>query len=204
MATDWVEGLSVDLRAFKERLRNYIDEVVIEDGCNGCDDVPAVFNPHDLTVNRNAGWMDLEGLDLQLRYQADDRTTLIGAASLVHAKGWRIKKVDAAGNVLKTAPTGEYVPKLTASALLSHRFDGGWAASLGYYYMSQMNWPNDGDRLPPYDRLDLRVARRFRLGDQQAQLELIGQNLRNQAYREFRDDNKFERRLYLRLQVETR
>ena len=205
VSANWMNGLSFDVRWFHEELRHYIDNVLHQDGCSGCDNSGvAGYDPHDLWVYENAGWMNIEGFDVQAQYNASDRTTLRAASSMVNAKGERIRKRDNTGAVIETQNIKDFVPKFTLSALLSHHFDQGWTGSVGYYRMSRMNWPNDGDRLEPYDRLDLRLAKKFRMGGQQAQLELIAQNMRNQAYIEFRDDNKFERRMYLRFKLETK
>ena len=48
-----------------------------------CDSVSTTipgYNPHDLWMYENAGWLDLEGLDLQARYNLSDRTTIAAAA----------------------------------------------------------------------------------------------------------------------------
>ncbi|WP_043108373.1 TonB-dependent receptor domain-containing protein [endosymbiont of unidentified scaly snail isolate Monju] len=202
----WIEGLSFDGRLFVEKLHDYIDEVRHINGCNGCDTAGTVLpllNPHDLLIHENAGWIDMTGADLHLRYALDDRTTLTGSFSIVRASGERIKRRDATGNVVSVAQIDDYVPKRTFSALLSHRFDHGWSGSLAWYAMSEMNWPNDGDRLAPYDRLDLRLARRLTLAGNNTQIELIAQNLLGNTYIEFRDDNQFERRFFIRLKIET-
>lgn len=203
VSIEQISGLSFDIRYFREWLRNYIDEVRYKNACSGCDGaVVAGIATHDLLIHDNAGQMDIHGFDLQGRYRIDDRTTLHGAASFVWSKGRRVKAKDAAGTVIKTADIGDYVPERTFSALLSHRFDRNWSGSIAYYRMSKMNWPNDGDRLKPYDRVDLRLVRRFDLGSgRDGQIELIGQNVRNQEYSEFRHDNQFERRLYLRMRL---
>ncbi len=203
VSIEQLQGLSFDVRYFREWLRDYIDEVRYKNACTGCDgSAVAGIASHDLLIHDNAGSMDLHGFDLQGRYRINDRTTLHGAASIVWSRGQRVKEKDAAGNVIKTADIGDYVPERTLSALLSHRFDRNWSGSIAYYRMSKMNWPNDGDRLEPYDRIDLRLARKFDLGSgRDAQIELIGQNVRNQEYSEFRHDNQFERRLYLRMRL---
>ncbi len=204
--TQWIEGLSFDGRLFVEKLYDYIDEVRYINGCNACDTAGTVLptlTQHDLLIHENAGWIDMTGADLHLRYALDDRTTLTGSLSVVHASGQRIKSRDTTGSVVSVAQIGDYVPKRTFSALLSHRFDHGWSGSLAWYAMSRMNWPNDGDRLAPYDRLDLRLARRLSLAGNHAQVELIAQNLLGNTYIEFRDDNRFERRLFIRLKIDT-
>ncbi len=202
----WEKGVAFDARLFIERLRDYIDLVRHLDACTTCDNAGSVLptlDPHDLLIHENAGWLDIRGLELHLRYAADDRTTLQGSLSLTHTRGERVKRRDAAGNLVLTTKIDDYVPRATFSTLLTHRFDHGWSGSLAYYVMSKMNWPNDGDRLDPYTRLDARIARRFTLAGHQGQLELIAQNLLGKPYIEFRDDNRFERRIFLRLRLGT-
>lgn len=205
VSANWLDGFSFDARLFHERLEDYIDEV-LHQNVTTSDSVEQLipgYGTHDVWVHENAGALKLWGFDLQARYHLSDRTLLNLAGSLVRAKGHRIKKRNAAGTVTSIAPIGDYVPRVTLSGLLSHRFNDGWSGSLAYYRLSQMNWPNDGDRLRQYDRLDLRLAKDFHLGGHHAKIELIAQDARNQAFREFRGDNKFERRVFLRLKLDT-
>ena len=207
----WIEGLSFDVRIFREELRDYIDSVLNIDACGAsCDQANSVpgYSPHNLWVYENAGWMDIKGGELQLRYNASDRTTWIASLSRVIARGFRNRGRDASGNLITNdpkydpQPIGDFVPEITISSLLSHHFDHGISASIAYYRMGQMNWPNDGDRLQPYDRIDLRVAKKLRFAGHDAQIELIAQNAHDHGYIEFRSDNRFERRLYLRVKMD--
>ncbi len=205
VSADWIDGLSFDARLFYERLDKYIDEVLHRGVCNGCDSVSTTvpgFANHDLWAHENAGWLKIKGIELQARHHISDRTLLNLSSSLTRTKGRRIKKRNADGSINTTMRINDYVPHITLSGLISHRFDHDWTGSLAYYYMGMMNWPNDGDRLHPYDRVDLRLAKHFRLHGNKAQVELIAQNLGNQSYQEFRYDNKFERRVYLRLRID--
>jgi iron complex outermembrane receptor protein len=206
VSANWLNGLSFDVRLFHEELRDYIDEVLHQGACTGCDSISTSvpgYNPHDLWMYENAGWLDLDGIELQTRYDLSDRTTFAAAASIVDAKGRRVRKRSNTGAITKDGDMSDFVPKRTYSALLAHHFSGGWSGSVGYYRMGMMNWPNDGDRVFPYERFDVRLAKKLRIGGDKAQIELIGQNIRNHEYNEFLKDNYFERRLYVRFRLET-
>ena len=205
MSTDWIDGLSMDVRLFHEELRHYIDDINHLNGCNGCDTSGVLgFDPHDIRVTENAGKLDIQGLDLQARFSPNDRTTFLQTASFTRARGYAFRTRDDAGNLITgdTDNTADYVPKLTVSALLSHRFNDGWNGSIAYYAMSDMDWPNDGDALNDYSRVDLRLAKKLHLGGNDSLLELIVQNAFDEEFEEFRHQNRFERRAYLRLRMD--
>jgi len=204
MSSDWIDGLSFDVRVFHEELRNYINGMLYQDGCDGCDSAPPAFSPHDIYVTENVGWMDIDGVELQARYSPTDRTTLIFAASRTNADGVQQDERDSSGAVIpeQNEDMSVFIPELTASALLSHRFDHGWSGSVGYYRMSEMDWPDEGDYLDAYERWDLRLAKDFRFEGSAVQAEIIVQNLFDDTYQEFRHQNNFERRAYLRLKLD--
>jgi iron complex outermembrane receptor protein len=203
LSANWVEGLSFDARVFREELRDYIGTVLYEDGCQNCDTAPAALglDTHDFRIMENRGWMDIRGVDLQARFSPNDRTTLVAATSFTRAKGNAIKTRDAAGNIVRTEPMTDFIPKLTFSTLLSHRFNAGWSGSLAYYSMSDMDWPDDGDALPEYERVDLRLAKDLKLGELDSRIELLVQNALDETYKEFRHQNHFERRTYIRFKL---
>ena len=197
------EGISLDARVFYEQLENYIDEVGHEGGCVTCDPYSVAFGKHDIWVSENAGSLDMLGFDLHADMDISDRTHFLASASIVHANGHRIHKRNGwSGPVTDNQPIDDFVPRLTFSALWSHRFDHAVSGSIGLYHMGKMNWPNDGDRLPPYSRIDLRMAKKLHLGGNTASLEFIAQNILDDDYIEFRLDNHFERRLYVRFKLD--
>ncbi len=78
----------------------------------------------------------------------------------------------------------DVTPRRTYSLLYLHDFDRGISGSLGYYYRSGIKWVGDGDRLPGYDRFDLRLAKDFSAGRKEGKLEFIAQNIGND-YQEY-------------------
>jgi len=92
-------------------------------------------------------------------------------------------------------------PRHTASVLASHNFDGGWEASVGYYYLDEMAWILWGGDRESYDRVDMRVAKTFDIGQSSLKVELIGQNLGGD-YHEFNQNNLFETRTFVRATVQ--
>lgn len=207
MSSSWIDGLNWDVRLFREELRDYIDIITHENGCAGCDTAPAAplpLTPHNIGVMENSGSLNINGIDLQIRYAPNDRTTFVQAASITDATGRSYKIRDSSGQLdeSRIRQMGDFVPNVTFSALATHRFDHGWSGSVGYYAMSDMDWPNDGDALRSYDRVDLRVAKKWRWSGSDAQIELIVQNLLDDEYKEFRHQNIFERRAYLRFRID--
>ena len=206
LSNNWIDGLTLDARVFHERLRKLIKAVVQVDGCNNCDTAPAAlgFQPHDIDTHENAGWMDIQGIDLQARFDPNDRTTLITSLSLARAEGYGYRTRDSSGNLVTSDvdDMSVFVPRTTFSALLSHRFDNRWSGSLGYYAMSDMDWPQEGDYLDRYKRIDLRLAKQLNLAGADTEVELIVQNLTDENYNEFNRANVFERRAYLRVKFD--
>ena len=87
------------------------------------------------------------------------------------------------------------VPKHTYSLFLMHRLSSDWELGVLYYRTDSMKWLGDGDYLGPQDRLDLRIARTFRLNGAELEASLVAQNVLDE-YLEFRDENVFDTRVY--------
>jgi len=90
-------------------------------------------------------------------------------------------------------------PQHALSALLDTPLPGGLRAGLGYYYTGDMHWVGLGARQPSQSHFDLRLARAFKLGKGEAQIDLVARNLLNQDYTEFRLENAIKPRYYATL-----
>jgi iron complex outermembrane receptor protein len=122
--------------------------------------------------------------------------------SYAEASGRIIRQIDGDQPVRYNEDIDEGTPDHTLSLLASQVFSGGIQFSLAYFYVSDISWGGDGDSLPSYSRWDAKIAKDFPLGDYAGKLGLLVQNLLDDAYSEFRDENIFERRTYLQLSLQ--
>jgi len=67
-------------------------------------------------------------------------------------------------------------PRHTVSLLFSQDLFDSWQFSLGYYRVGPMQPLSGGDPLPATDRVDLRLAKRFKLGSSRGEIALVVQN----------------------------
>lgn len=188
---------SVDVRLFHEQIRDYIDGVDWD-----CPVSPDCAAGADYEVHENAGWMDISGAELQASIKLSEKTNLKYSASLTKAAGRRIKDRDATGNATVYDTMSDFVPNVTVSALLSHRFGNGIEGSVAYYHLSEMEWPSDGTTLPSYDRFDLRAAKSIKINGSEVTGEVLLQNFTGGDYYEFSKYNRFEPRSYFRVTVD--
>ena len=91
-------------------------------------------------------------------------------------------------------------PRQTFSLLAAQQWRHGINTSLGYYRMSRKRWFLGGDRVPGYNRVDLRVARHLQGHHWQGNVELIAQNI-GHSYQEYVRQNAFETRYFVRLNL---
>ena len=64
-----------------------------------------------------------------------------------------------------------------------------------------MSWLVWGDNLDSYNRVDVRIAKQFQIGDSDGKIELIGQNL-GDSYYEFELKNEFDTQAVIRLTID--
>ena len=124
----------------------------------------------------------LRGLEYQLEWQARDSSRFLLSQAWV--------SVDS-----NNPEIARSAPSYTLSLLASQKFGQGFEASLGYYRTATMTWLEDGDPVPAFDRLDVRLARRFKLGGHSAELAVVAQGLLGD-YAEFRQQFLFDRRVF--------
>lgn len=191
---DWPERhLSLEVKAFREAIRR---EIRARGGMIPGDP----FNDGGAIIV-NGGGVDLTGLEGQLRYRPRPGTLAALQFSLARADD----RYDPIGAGLSS--NEGRTPRKTFSLLLAQTFRNDVQASLGYYHVDRMRWEGAGEvalgkpPVPAYDRVDLRLAKRLRPAGHDALLEFIAQNVGNRAYQEFRADNLFDTRYFLRASV---
>lgn len=180
-----------DVRVYRDRLKNMITEIF----------VPA---PAELAVEKqafsfeNIGEVVVDGVDARLDWRVTPATRLALTYAYADASGTDI----AAPAVRNQQRRLESVPEETMSALLMHRLSPEWEAGVGYYRVGDMLWMGNGDELDGYARLDLRLARRLRLGGSDGELALVVQNALDDEYQDFIEENIADRRVFATLVLE--
>lgn len=194
------QNVSMDLSLFKQDLSNLITEYRNSN-------YPAYPTPGAVdfipgaSQSSNDAWASIHGLELQLRWQPQQSTLLALNYAYASLHGQALNNV----SPLQYVYFDNNTPKHTASLLATHTFANKFSASLGYYYMSNMEWSGLGEDIPTYRRVDLNLAKAFKLADSDAKVELTVQNLGSDYY-EFEVHpnyaNTFETRAYLKFSLQ--
>ncbi len=141
----------------------------------------------------NEGYATLHGAEGRLSYRPRAGTLVSLQYAYARAEGEKTIR----RNPTRIERYDDAVPMHTGSLLAAYTFDSRWSISMAAYHMDNVRWMGDGDSLDGYDRLDIRIAKVFELGQNtESEIALIGQNL-NGDYKEFQLENTFERRVYL-------
>lgn len=138
-------GLSLDLRLFHDKFSDLID-------IQGRPLPPGfeLTGAGDAATFRNTDEALIRGVEYQLVWQPTSSSQLLFNQAFVD-----IKSSDVGARFSQTAPTH------SASLLAIQRFPRDITASLGFYRVGEMLWLGEGDFVDGYDRLDLRLAKRF-------------------------------------------
>lgn len=140
---------------------------------------------------RNLDSAEVEGLEGQLQYRPDSSTRLVlgFARTIIGSKGG-------------DQAYSRSMPYTSANMMASHRFGQGWSGSLSYYQVGAVAAMGEGVPVELSRRWDGRVSREFRFGQNRAELALVVQNLFDEGYHEFSQDNLMGRRAYVRFSLE--
>jgi len=182
-------GLTLDLRLYRDSLHDLVTEAVI---------TPPPNNPPILDTNTfiNDEEATVKGLETQLLWRP------VTGSLLQLSYAWT--DVDSDTDALEDS-----APRHTLSLLGSYRFSERLSGSAAWYYVDEQTWlGRAADPLPSYDRLDLRMAYRFRVGQSHMELAGVLQNPFGD-YPDFRYDrsdpqrhNEFDTRAYASLRVD--
>ncbi len=181
----WPEwGGQLDVRLYRDHVTDYIGDRRIN-------------QPDGIAGNRrvfqyiNGGTLDVKGADVQLIWKPSAVLSLHLTQSFAHIKASR----DIVDDDLP-----ESAPDWISGVLANWRFAPGWQASAMLYRSDRMMWLSDGDHTDAYTRVDLRLARQFKLHDAEGEWTLGLQNA-GEDYTEFRRQNVFSRRAYVGLKI---
>ena len=189
--------LLLDAKVFKERTTDIIHSVRDRSLEQPFPDIPVLTS-----VFMNDGKRTVKGGEIMLKYQAGPRDFI----SLSYAN----MDVDVFVRRTINRPNGkpdifrnqdDTVPRHTISLLGSLTLPMGFEVSAGFYRISDMAWISDGDALDDYNRVDGRIARRWKAGGTRMMLEGIVQNMGGD-YTSFRDENTFETRAFARFSIQ--
>ncbi len=142
---------------------------------------------------RNEGNAQVRAVEMQWQQKLTSNTRIHLALATSRISGF---------NSERPAAYAESAASHSRSMLLAHDFDHRWTGSLAYYAVGQLTVQGDGDLQKPYERVDARLAYRFRDGAYQGEISFIVQNLFNNPYKEVYFENLIGRRSYVNLRLE--
>lgn len=146
--------LSLDLRLFRDHLRELIDLV---------DRPGSKLLTGDAFVNRNRA--DIHGAELQADWRPISAARLMFGYSNTNVHG-------------NTQQVERSTPTHTLSLLWIYRFPWQLTASAAYYYISRQTWLlENNSEVPAIQRLDLRLAKDFRFNGSKLHIAGVVQNL---------------------------
>ncbi|WJW76147.1 TonB-dependent receptor [Thiohalobacter sp. IOR34] len=190
--------LNLDLKLFHDRMRDRI--TTVKDKAFPEPDLDGDGRTNAL-VSVNSGELTVNGFEAAISYRPSLRTMVVFNYAYAHAKGWALNAINNPFNPWDVENLQDDVPTLTRSLFVMHRLPHAVDVSALYYKISAMKWLGDGDKLGDQDRLDLRIAKQFRAGGSRSTLALVVQNALDE-YRDFRDENIFDTRVYAELGID--
>jgi len=186
----------LDAKVFKERTTDIIHSLIDRSA-----EQPFPAIPVSTSVFMNDGKRIVKGGEIMLKYQAGPRDFI----SLSYANMDVDVFVHRVFNRKNGKPApfrdqDDAVPKHTISILGSLTLPMGFEVSGGFYRISDMEWLSNGDEVDDYNRVDGRIARRWKAGSTRMMLEGIVQNMGGD-YTSFQDENTFETRAFARFSI---
>ncbi len=181
--------LEMDVRLFQDK----IDDFIGQDKSDFDPSDDGGIRPNEFKY-ANIGSARSHGGEIQLRWRPVHDLDLSAHYARVfleaHFGGAGIHNVI---NFNKDVPVS--APRNTWGLLASYRLGQGWETSMGVWRSDAQKWLSEGDITAAYNRMDLRVARRWKWQGREVEASVVGQSLLG-SYQEFRDTNIFSRRVY--------
>jgi len=194
-----LRSVSIDTRLFYDTITDHIrfrdrNDFVAPPGFTLLDPDPSTPGViEDINNGTNFGSAKVSGVEAQVKWLLSNDTNLLFNYAYIHIRG---KENQLKKNFVNSAPRN------TVSALLTHRFNQNWDASLAYYQTSEVTALGDGDPVDLSRRCDLRVARKFNNGRWNGELSGVVENLLNTRYEEFADYNTLKRRARINVSLD--
>jgi iron complex outermembrane receptor protein len=181
--------LEMDVRLFKDKINDFIGQDKYDfDPTDDGGIRPNEFKYANIGSAKSHGgeiqlrWRPVRALDLSAHYARVFLEAHMGSATTHNVNSFNIDIPVSA-------------PRNTWGLLASYRLDPGWEASVGVWRSDAQKWLSEGDITAAYNRLDLRLARRWKWQGREVEASVVGQSLLGN-YEEFRDNNIFSRRVY--------
>lgn len=188
--------LSWEVRAYKEEYDNVIDFYNDDDAGTGDPD-------GDLTRLGNVTQSQMYGFEGSMLYRPEENSFIRFHFNRGHETGTYIKEInepDPPFTDIESLHSG--APRKSYGILAAKAIDN-WQFNIGLYHVGTMQWFDRGDKVDSYTRLDASVIKRVPLsGGEELVFKLGGQNIGNEKYGEFIQDDKdnylleFEPRYY--------
>lgn len=191
---------NLDVKLFREQIRNVI--AYVSDANNLVDPVGALGVKPDALTFVNDGRADINGVELQAKFQVLPTTMLHFAQAYASQHGHYLTNATTG----TSADSDTSTPKWTTSAILIQRFPDNFEASAMYYRVSQMHWvgqDSPDNQIQGFRTLDLRLAKKLRVGNLKGELSLVGRNLLGK-YFDFDANNVLGVRYFVTLRLGAR
>jgi len=176
--------MELDVRLYRDHIDNFIGLVKVKP--NPAYDAhsfqPKVFHA------ANIGSVDAHGGEIQLRWRPTQSLDVSANFSRIYLSTDTSDK-----NFNNDIP--QSAPRNIWGLLASYRLGNGWETSVFAQRNDIQKWLTEGDITPAFNRVDLRLARRWRWQGREVEAAVVGQSLAGN-YAEFRDTNVFSRRAY--------
>ena len=178
--------LTIETKLFRERIRDILtlarDATYPDPMGNGA------------ALARNGGRIDTQGIEGQILYRPASHSFIAFQYSYAEIKARTLRQL----NPDTFRSRDDATPSHTLSLLASHRFDSDLQLSTGLYRVAEQRWLGDGDLLPAYNRVDIRLAQGFQAAAGRGEVSFVLQNISSE-YASFRDENLFDTRAFLQL-----
>ncbi len=178
-------GLTFDVKMFWENIADGILESSNE----------SVFgNPWVWGNNTKA---ETYGIESQISYQAGSKFLLhLGHSYLDTNAKWH-KKFNTGNLTTEYVDISDSIPSHTFNVLTNYQLLSSVNWSFAYYWMSEINWLQDGSALPKQDRLDTKLSWTKKISQEKKfEISLVLQNILDN-YIEVQKETLFERRGFL-------
>lgn len=185
--------LSWEVRAYKEEYDDvmdfYIDNAPPADDLNG--ELKRLGNVYESTMY---------GIEGSLMYRPEENSFIRFHFNRGHETGSAVKEINQPGTEITSL---ENRAPHTSYGILAAKAIGTWQFNVGLYHVGAMEWYGKGDQVDSYSRVDASIIKRVPLaGKQELVFKLGGQNIGNNDYAEFIQDDdddyllEFEPRYY--------